>query len=663
MATVKVAEISICHLLDCRHSEDLHLLVSWSYVNLDHGNVVAISYTWGEFNRTDSVIGHDADGKKISMQIGEEWDRTEFIMALAGICMSESETLACWLDQLCITQDDDEEVRRTIALIPQIYRSFDVVALMPGRPCACLATMTELARELKNSAVDDLARTSRLGHEVVVVTDRCMNALGISSYFDRVWTRQELMYSSNIRVVWTADEESTECAKNVEELHHLSRFAALKFQSCLILNPDQDTAHAFHNLRVACSSYFQKALQAISEYGGFLYDVGFRGREGMLHFLEFASGSTIYNGRQSQHDNKNVQQRTIDFISQLGRLGSTSRVATKACDYVASVWVDCPGFVLPLQYKKMSLSELLDNAVRQMEAHTGFTLAVNLPSDLATPSSKHASALWQPKTYIDELVITSTDQIYGVLSQPHLPLPIAVDGTLPLLALQPQAAAIGSAASDYLQQLGGKDTAEAFDMMLPVVDSWPLWVLERAIPKSSLQSTNSNLDISRYMFAALLLDSVTAKFGRPGTKRAWVLPDGSRAPDIDHHGVVYELVCMALNLDPQLCKQRCLRLLVRKSHPPCIGLTNRPLDSFYALEDADLLQQRDPRTTKTICMVRGTQVTGSTVVDAVETRDKNGASTYRIVTIWVPQHSTAFHDISAMVDPRGRDGSLGNSAL
>ena len=120
---------------------------------------------------------------------------------------------------------------------------------------------------------------------------------------------------------------------------------------------------------------------------------------------------------------------------------------------------------------------------------------------------------------------------------------------------------------------------------------------------------------------------------------------------------------MALNLDPQLCKQRCLRLLVRKSHPPCIGLTNRPLDSFYVLEDADLLQQRDPRTTKTICMVRGTQVTGSTVVDAVETRDENGASTHRIVTIWVPQHSTAFHDISAIVDPRGHDGSLGNSTL
>jgi len=661
MAKVKVAEISLCHLLDCKHSEDLHLLVSWRHADLDQDDVVAVSYTWGEFNRNDFVVGHDSNGKPISMQIGDEWERGEFIVALADICMSETKTLACWLDQLCIAQDDDEEVRRTIAQIPQIYRSFEVVALIPGRPCRCLKTVTELARAMRDTAVADVTRTNTLNHEILLITNRCLNALGISSYFDRVWTRQELMYSSSIRVVWTAGEDTTECAKDIEDLHHLPKFAALKFQSYMDLEPDQDAEHAFRSVRTACSSYFSKALRAIAEYGGYLYNMGFQGREGMVYFLEFASGTTIHNGSQTPSDNESVQQKTIRFVDQLGRLGSTSRAATKPCDYVASVWVDCPGFVLPVQYKTMRLSELLDDAIRQMEDHTGFTLAVNLPCTLATVCGERNSALWYPSAYMDELVITSIDQVYGVLSQPHLPLPIAIDGTLPLLAFQPQTSAIGSWASDYLQELGGRHAADAFGAMLPIVHGWPLWVLERAVSKNSMRSADGNLNKSSYLFAALLLDSVTAKFGRPGTQRAWELPNGSRAPNIDHHRVVYELVCMALGLDPELCRRRCLRLLVRKTHPPCIGLTNRPLDSFFELHDADLLHQRDPKTTKTICMIRGTQVTGSTLIDAVETKDEQGASIYRIVTIWVPQHSTPFHDISAMVDPRGHDGSLGCS--
>jgi hypothetical protein len=315
--------------------------------------------------------------------------------------------------------------------------------------------------------------------------------------------------------------------------------------------------------------------------------------------------------------------------------------------------------VLPVQYKAMKLSELLDNAVRQLEHHTGFTLAVNLPCDLATGVSKQASALWYPSAYLDELEVTSVDQVYGVLSQPHLPLPMALDRTLPLLAFHPQSPSIGSSASDYLQQLGGEHAADAFEAMRPIVDHWPMWVLERAVHRNMMRSANANLDPLRYMFTGFLIDTVSAKLGRLGARRAWKNLDGSRMPNIDHHDIVYELVCMALNLVPEICKRRGLRLIVRKIHPPCIGLTRRSPDYFSELNDADIVHRLAPKTTRTICMARGIQVTGSTLVDALETKDEHGTGHYRIVTIWVPQHSTPFHDLSAMVDARGHDGSLG----
>lgn len=70
------------------------------------------------------------------MELGCEWEIADFRTTLHDICHDNS---FCWIDQLCIDQTDDAEIRTTLLKIPDIYRSFDVVVLFPGKPCSCYA--------------------------------------------------------------------------------------------------------------------------------------------------------------------------------------------------------------------------------------------------------------------------------------------------------------------------------------------------------------------------------------------------------------------------------------------------------------------------------------------------------------------------------------------
>ena len=69
---VLVASFTFCSDEACQFSEDLHLLISRSYVPLTTGNGIAISYTWGEFSRHEVTIGHDEAGREVSIVLGCE---------------------------------------------------------------------------------------------------------------------------------------------------------------------------------------------------------------------------------------------------------------------------------------------------------------------------------------------------------------------------------------------------------------------------------------------------------------------------------------------------------------------------------------------------------------------------------------------------------------
>jgi hypothetical protein len=43
------------------YGPDLHLTVDFEDIELEKSSALAISYTWGEFDREDEFIGHDTE--------------------------------------------------------------------------------------------------------------------------------------------------------------------------------------------------------------------------------------------------------------------------------------------------------------------------------------------------------------------------------------------------------------------------------------------------------------------------------------------------------------------------------------------------------------------------------------------------------------------------
>jgi hypothetical protein len=132
---VLVAHVTWCCDGDCQFSDHTHLVISTSYAPLETGNAVAISYTWGEFDRHEVSLGHDPDGRQISIVLGCEWDEADYINKLADMAHSLSPSATAtpfWVDQLCIPQDNDAVIRATLAAIPQIFYTFEAVTLLPG---------------------------------------------------------------------------------------------------------------------------------------------------------------------------------------------------------------------------------------------------------------------------------------------------------------------------------------------------------------------------------------------------------------------------------------------------------------------------------------------------------------------------------------------------
>lgn len=87
-----------------------------------------------------------------------------------------------------------------------------MVALIPGSPCKCAQEgLDDFGGH--NGGETGEAEPDDLSAEWTQKVESCLNSTSFCSYFDRLWTRQEMMYARSIHVEWT-HPEPPQCVKH-----------------------------------------------------------------------------------------------------------------------------------------------------------------------------------------------------------------------------------------------------------------------------------------------------------------------------------------------------------------------------------------------------------------------------------------------------------------
>lgn len=391
----RVARALLCQDQACSILPSAHLSIDILQVPIRQDQAVAISYTWGEFNRTMVPIGHlrNDNGKVISMELGQEWVLPDFINRLDSL----SSQSPIWIDQLCIPQRD-EAIRQALASIPDIYRTFDVVVLMPGRPCKCLGNFLEESRAAGGNAgpLDAAMRIARY--------TECLNFTAPSSWALRLWTRQELMYSRRISCVW-ASETTPQCVPQTyrtEDIVNLTPyFAALREDILSQGNlPEGEVGLALKRRMAKLDAYGLAEMMAYT-------------RASTIAYHRFLGGEALENRSETPESIYDFM-RGFEFVLHGLDTANGTRTATKPRDYVLSIWVDCKTYVVPADFRTLPFGSVLQNAMAQMDAHHDWNLLTTAPRGLFDSASEHGrSACWHPEQYFASFEVQNLRDAYS----------------------------------------------------------------------------------------------------------------------------------------------------------------------------------------------------------------------------------------------------------
>lgn len=376
----------------------------------------------------------------VQLELGKEWVIGDFIDRLAEL----SKDAPIWIDQICIPQKE-EAIRQVLANIPSIFRTFDVAALMPGHPCKCLDDILE--NRLPRILAAEDKTVGEKSQELSTPTEyQCLSSLAPSSWFKRIWTRQELMYSRQIRCVWASSRRAKCVSRDALERNDLEPYMALSFEQL------KDDGFAEKSIPDQLQSLQVGWLEGAS------YDLAvyLRRRDQtdpiIASALRFYGGEIFRNGQATA--DTTVKTRIEIFAIELRWIGTCSsgvvhRRATRSCDYVVSVWVDCPGYTVPQGYRMMDAPELLNNATTQLMHNHGLALLTNAPRGLFD-SETSGSALFDAATYFSGTPVDHVAELYGHLSKERSST-FLVDqtGAVPILLSARHPVALSHYAEEY----------------------------------------------------------------------------------------------------------------------------------------------------------------------------------------------------------------------
>jgi hypothetical protein len=632
---IRIARMQYC---DCPVIDKLHLLVKRDEVPMSPREAVAISYTWGKFNRRDVKLGHDHMDEHVFLNIGDEWDINELQACLVKLT---NEYGGCWIDQLCIPQET-EAIRAALAKTPAVYRNLEVIALMPGSTCECIGKMKKILQAFnEGKRAESLQKVT---DDVKRELADCLNSAGLNAWFSRLWPRQEFMYSRRIHIRRTSNIINR-CVKCKDDADDLGVYANLLFKKKKEKGYSPDDA--FYAVKSANSFFLGTAATDVREY------LPLESEDKVaVAFAQFLLGEVIEN-KQPLYDQEDIQGRLEAFLSQLGRLSRLSRKATNLWDYVISVWVDCPGYEVPPDPKAMSIQELLEDAITQLERKLGLSPASYAPAGLF--GVRDAGALWRPTADLDLPLHFSTRHIYGALCPSHS-VPV-YQGSIPIQSIGQPCMPLSARSEDYIHKFDSWNTAAVFDALRRITEQFPEEILARFFAVKLiddhrvLATTPPGNYLLDHIFEELLLPSSRSR----GRRNVWSLPE------INHHEVVYKMVTTALGLSKSKCQEKGLRLAISLEDPPCLGLMksefcNQVFESHVATRRWKSRIQEYPLVT--VCTSKDSEELGCALIEAAILQTGPPAL-LEVAGVWVPMKLTPFYHINCMAVDAARDGRLG----
>ena len=704
------ALVAKCASWSCSIVAGAHLAITVVPTELKHSNAVAISYAWGEFDRRDVCIGHHLGqpSQLLSLNLGQEWDVPELLQRLVELSLKHN---GVWIDQLCIPQNP-ADIRLNLAEIPAIYSTLNVIALLSGSPpCRCFrdkvreqqttnsnAPLSDI-NEVEQEIVDeDNFQIPPITWEDILIYGpliECKNAIGLCSWLDRIWTRQEFSYSKHINILWTSVAERS-CLKDkrhqpiiVDDLNPFTRLAltkALAGAGCQISQlyrppSDEDLELVTHTgVNEMAGDFFKSGTAAVDQYT--------RTEDPALTFAIFLLGEPLFSGHT-------VEDPLYRFLVNLEELATSRRAATNPRDFVLSVWCDCPGYSIPKDYRVTSPFDLLENAIKQLEQNHSMTLITTCPSGLLSDAGLSAS--WRSPAPLPSRALAKARDMYSafVAVDDAFVLPLR-GGAVPLTMLSQSPGSVSRRAGAYEVVCGGYTTVQALCIMYRAINNfqhafrtpvsstrlsgnWEVMTKAgelflrpklddskpAAPPNFDQAFLDENADALAWDFESSLRNDVEAMTGSDGaypgaTLESIMAHEWEGRPEVDHHSIIYKIVTRVLHLDYDLCRSYGLKLTIAVNDPVCIGLTRGHLHTQTkgkrgrwvapdTVDDATAVTGAEPHDMMTVSIYE---------TERVIEEEIDNIPRYRVVGIWVPYIELLDGEVGAMPDADGIDAWL-----
>ena len=257
--------------------------------------------------------------------------------------------------------------------------------------------------------------------DLLEVINRCMSAIPLCSYYLRLWTKQEFTYAKTVSVRY-ASVSKTQCFRQ------LGSAWMLRYSRPCYSHSDYMSAFARH--------YYELASSEAAVFGKQADDVAWSQLKVLIDDIRSALSDAVHLyhmvGQTEEHDlylsqhthlyvakfllGQRLERQAYNGEGEFIHFGSynSGHRATVENDYALAVFPSHKSYNIPPNREGMTLPELIDDGLSQLESHHFCRYKSFLPKGLFT--FQPGSATCKPSLWLGSEPIHSARDIYGPLT-------------------------------------------------------------------------------------------------------------------------------------------------------------------------------------------------------------------------------------------------------